>query len=117
MGANGGANGLCPGYGLQDLMALENGWVLKSIYASSFSAMYMIWCQHQLQISYPHFHVLSCWSVMSISSAQSGQVWSPSLLMVVVIDKKSEEIAVRIPMRKKKTPQTKTDKTPTAINR
>ena len=50
MGANGGANGLCPGYGLQDLMALENGWVLKSIYASSFSAMYMIWCQHQMQI-------------------------------------------------------------------
>jgi len=45
MGANGGANGLCPGYGSQDLMALENGWVLKSIYASSFSAMYMIWCQ------------------------------------------------------------------------
>jgi len=70
-----------------------------------------------IHTSYPHFHVLSCWSVMSISSAQSGQVWSPSLLMVVVIDKKSEEIAVRIPMRKKKTPQTKTDKTPTAINR
>ena len=49
-----------------------------------------------MHTSYPHLHGLSCWSVMSISSAQSGQVWSPSSLMVVLIDEKSEGIAVRI---------------------
>ena len=58
-----------------------------------------------MHTSYPHLHGLSCWSVMSISSAQSGQVWSPSLLMVVLIDEKSEGRTVRIPLKKKK-PQT-----------
>lgn len=36
------------------------------------------------QTSYPHLQGFNCWSVKSISSAQRGQVFSPSSLMIAL---------------------------------